>query len=113
LCRGGGLALDGGVWPVNGALSMAMAARERGFKRVLVSIENACEASVVEEVTVYGVRTLNNAVGLLAGKLPLEPSPSGIGAVSPKLNKYDVDFAGGRGQEFAKRVPGDCGRRRA
>src|SRR5471032_1628627 len=36
----GELALDGGVRPVKGALSMAMAARERGFKRLLVPAEN-------------------------------------------------------------------------
>ncbi len=100
----GELSLDGIVRPVKGALSMAMAARERGFKRLLVPIENAREAAVVEEVAVYGVGTLNDAVGLLTGKLPLEPCPSGIGEVSAKLNKYDVDFSDVRGQEFAKRA---------
>ena len=77
---------------------------ERGFKRLLVPVENAREAAVVEEIAVYGVGNLNDAVGLLAGKLPMEPTPSGIGEVSAKLNKYDVDFADVRGQEFAKRA---------
>src|SRR5205085_9792418 len=44
----GELALDGGVRPVKGVLSMAMAARERGYKRLLVPSENAREAAVVE-----------------------------------------------------------------
>jgi magnesium chelatase family protein len=100
----GELALDGNVRPVKGVLSMAMAARERGFKRLLVPVENAREAAVVEEIAVYGVGTLNDAVGLLSGKLPLEPAPSGIGDISAKLNKYEVDFADVRGQEFAKRA---------
>jgi magnesium chelatase family protein len=100
----GELALDGNVRPVKGVLSMAMAARERGFKRLLVPAENAREAAVVEKLAVYGVGTLNDAVGLLAGKLPLEPSPSGLGEVSAKLNQYEVDFSDVRGQEFAKRA---------
>jgi len=100
----GELALDGTIRPVRGALSMAMAARDRGFKRLLVPIENAREAAVVEQVAVYGVGTLNDAVGLLAGRLPLEPAPSGIGEVSDRLNRYEVDFADVRGQEFAKRA---------
>jgi magnesium chelatase family protein len=100
----GELALDGGVRPVKGALSMAMAARERGLKRMLVPVENAREAAVVEEIAVYGVGTLSDAVGLLSGKLPLEPSPSGISEVANRLNKYEVDFSDVRGQEFAKRA---------
>ena len=41
--------------PVKGALSMAMAARDRGFTRLIVPAENAREAAVVEEVEVFGV----------------------------------------------------------
>ena len=43
----GELALDGGVRPVKGALSMAMTARDRGFRRLIVPLENAREAAVV------------------------------------------------------------------
>src|SRR5438045_565040 len=42
----GELALDGSVRPVKGALSMAMAARARGVKRLLVPRDNAREAAV-------------------------------------------------------------------
>src|SRR6202035_3067585 len=59
----GELALDGTVRPVRGCLSMAMAAKERGLARLLVPVENAREAAVVEEMCVYGVGTLNDAVG--------------------------------------------------
>src|SRR3954465_14105239 len=40
----GELALDGSVRPIKGALSMAMAARERGLERMLVPAANAAEA---------------------------------------------------------------------
>ena len=66
--------------------------------------ENARKAPVVEEIAVYGIGTLSQAVGLLAGKLLLEPCPSSIGEVTTKLNRYDVDFSDVRGQEFAKQA---------
>jgi magnesium chelatase family protein len=44
----GELALDGRVRPVNGVLSMAMTAAANGFKGMIVPLENAREAAVVE-----------------------------------------------------------------
>jgi magnesium chelatase family protein len=100
----GELALDGAVRPVKGALSMASAARGRGFRRLVVPVENAREAAVVEDLQVFGVGSLNDAVGLLAGRLELEPAASGMADLEPRLNRYDVDFADVRGQETAKRA---------
>ncbi len=100
----GELALDGNVRPVKGALSMAMAAAERGIRQLLVPAANAREAAVVEAVAVYGVGTLAEAVGILSGQLPAEPVASGIEELFARLNSYDVDFADVRGQEFAKRA---------
>src|SRR5205085_2136936 len=60
----GELALDGRVRKIKGALSLAMLAREKGFKGVIVPDENAREAAVVEGIEVYPVRTLGQAVAL-------------------------------------------------
>src|SRR5215469_10428786 len=49
----GELALDGSLRPVKGALSMAMAAADRGVPKLLVPADNAREAAVVEKVAVY------------------------------------------------------------
>ncbi|HEY8503896.1 MAG TPA: YifB family Mg chelatase-like AAA ATPase, partial [Gemmataceae bacterium] len=100
----GELALDGSVRPVKGALSVAMAARDRGLLKLLVPWENAREAAVVSEVAVYGVKSLADAVGLLSGRLPLEPMPAGTEEGEPRHSPYRVDFADVRGQEFAKRA---------
>ena len=99
----GELALDGSVRPIKGALSIAMAAAERGIKKLLVPAANAREAAVVEAVAVYGVGSLAEAVGILSGQLPAEPVVSHIEELFARLNTYDVDFADVRGQEFAKR----------
>ena len=49
----GELSLDGSVRSVRGALSAALAARERGIKNVVVPEANAREAAVVEGVKVF------------------------------------------------------------
>src|SRR5213593_2477398 len=72
----GELALDGSVRPVKGALSIAMAAAERGVRKAIVPAANAREAAVVEALMVFGVGTLTEAVGLLSGQLSLEPVAS-------------------------------------
>src|SRR5688572_24836900 len=88
----GELALDGAVRPVVGALSMAMEARDRGLKRLIVPSANAREAAVVTDIEVFGVGSLTEAAGILTGQAPIEP-------VSPandeleRLNKYAIDFA--------------------
>ena len=80
----GELALDGSVRPVKGALSMAMAARDRGFRRMIVPAENAREAAVVEELQVFGVGTLERR-----GRLARRPigTRAGAEAASPTLNR--------------------------
>src|SRR5439155_6417709 len=69
----GELALDGTVRPVAGALSMAMEARDREIKRLIVPAANAREAAVVREVEVFGVSSLADAVGIVTGLAPIDP----------------------------------------
>jgi magnesium chelatase family protein len=100
----GELALDGSVRPVKGVLSMAMAARDRGIKKLLTPAINAREAAVVAEVTVFAANNLGEAVGILSGQLEAEPVATRLEDLASKLNSYDIDFADVRGQESAKRA---------
>jgi magnesium chelatase family protein len=100
----GELALDGSLRPIKGALSMAMAAAEKGIAKLLVPRANAREAAVVESVAVFGISTLAEAVGVLSGQLAAEPVVCNIDDLFNRLSKYEVDFADVRGQEFAKRA---------
>src|SRR5258708_282042 len=87
----GELALDGSVRRGRGALSMAMAAAEEGVKKLIVPTGNSREAAVVEQIVVYGVATLAEAVGILTGQLAMEPVASRIDELFSRLNTYDVD----------------------
>jgi magnesium chelatase family protein len=74
----GELSLDGRVRCVPGVLPMVMAASARGIERVVVPEPQAAEASLVEGVEVFGVRSLRQVVALLAGEEvpdapPVEP----------------------------------------
>lgn len=100
----GELALDGSVRPVRGALSIALAARQCGATHLIVPAANAREASVVKELAVYGVTSLAEAVGLVTGSVDIDPVSPGIDDLTAKMNRYEVDFADVRGQEFAKRA---------
>src|SRR5436309_7603680 len=60
----GELSLDGRVRPVKGALSIAVAARANGARRLLLPEENAQEAAVVSGVAVHPVSSLKAVVEL-------------------------------------------------
>jgi len=100
----GELALDGRVRPVNGVLSMAMAAAQKGFKQMIVPLENVREAAVVEDLEVFGVGSLSQAAVFLAGQLVLEASYVDIEQLFEHAAVYDVDFADVKGQESVKRA---------
>ena len=61
-CFIGELSLSGEVRRVNGALCMAVAAKNAGKKKLFVPLENVKEASVVEGIEVYGVRNITQLV---------------------------------------------------
>lgn len=100
----GELALDGRVRPVNGVLSMAMTAQSNGFKGIIVPLENAQEAAVVQEIDVYGVGSLSQAVGFITDQLPLETTTLNIDNIFNVESRYDVDFGDVKGQESVKRA---------
>ncbi|MBN1456828.1 MAG: YifB family Mg chelatase-like AAA ATPase [Sedimentisphaerales bacterium] len=100
----GELALDGRVRPVNGVLSMAMTAVANGFSKIIVPIDNAAEAAVVQNIDVYGVGSLSQAVGQLNGQLEAEPTVVDINEIFKIASVYDGDFGDVKGQQNVKRA---------
>lgn len=100
----GELALDGRVRGVNGVLSMAIAAKEKGFKNMIVPLENVREAAVVEDMEIFGVGSLSQAASFLSGKLALESTYVDIDKMLDDASVYDVDFSDVKGQETVKRA---------
>jgi magnesium chelatase family protein len=100
----GELALDGRVRPVNGILSMAMTAKAASFRGIIVPLDNAPEAAVVEDLEVYGVGSLTQAIEFLSGRLPLQTTAIDIDEIFNIESRYDVDFSDVKGQESVKRA---------
>ncbi len=100
----GELSLDGGVKPVRGCLSVAVAAKKAGLKGIIVPLENACEAAVVEGVDVIGVSELAEVVEFLNNDRKIEPHMANIHELFHSNCEYSEDFSEVKGQEHAKRA---------
>jgi magnesium chelatase family protein len=100
----GELALDGRLRKIKGALSMAMLARDKGLRGVIVPEENAREAAVVEGIEVYPVSSLSQAVSFLGEQLELEPYELNGEVYQASQLAPPLDFAEVRGQEAVKRA---------
>ena len=104
----GELGLDGALRPVPGMLPVAVAARERGIKNLIIPKANAREAAVVDGVSVYPVETLLQVRDLLnqAGNGGIHTPPFKVEAaqVLGELQHFALDFADVRGQQAAKRA---------
>jgi magnesium chelatase family protein len=100
----GELSLDGRVRPVKGCLSMALRAKQEGYRGMMLPAENAPEAGVVEGLEVIPVKNLTEAVGFLSGQLSISPVKLDLQEVFNNSIHHEVDFAEVRGQEHAKRA---------
>jgi magnesium chelatase family protein len=98
----GELALDGTLRPVRGALAIAAAAAQERFDELLVPVENAREAAVVERVSVIGVPSLSSAVAHLRGEVPIAPEASDRDDFSP--SRFAEDLSEIAGQAVARRA---------
>lgn len=97
----GELALDGGVRPVPGALTIARMAHRTGFRVVYLPADNAEEAALVQGVTVIPVSSLTSLIHHLEERTPLSPASSPAFIPDPS---FSVDITEIKGQAAAKRA---------
>ncbi|MDE6342583.1 MAG: YifB family Mg chelatase-like AAA ATPase [Muribaculaceae bacterium] len=101
----GELSLDGSVLPVKGVLPMAIKARERGFRRLIVPEANVTEAAVVNRVEVFGVKNIVEAVGVISGVSDLQPVVINTREIfASEAAGFDFDFSEVKGQDSVKRA---------
>ena len=99
----GELSLDGTLQRIKGALSVAIAAKEAGIKRVILPKENANEASVVKGVEVYGFSKLKEVIDFLNGKSVIQVTEYCPNQTT-ESNINRPDFSDVKGQDNAKRA---------
>lgn len=100
----GELSLDGGLQPIKGALSIAIKAKEEGFKGVILPIQNVKEAAVVDGIEVYGVENVVQVIDFFDGKEGLLPTVIDCQEEFHKTLAFpEFDFSDVKGQESIKR----------
>lgn len=101
----GELSLDGTLRPVRGALPMAIQARKEKRKGLIVPLDNAREAAIVDSLEVYGVRHLNEVIDFFKGDLKLQPTEVDTREeFARNLTAFSANFSDVKGQKSVKRA---------
>lgn len=58
----GELALDGTVRPIDGVLSVAIFAKENGYKNLFIPFANAQEAALIDDINIFPVKNLQELI---------------------------------------------------
>lgn len=100
----GEMSLDGSLQPIRGALSIAIKAKEEGFKGFFLPIQNVKEAAIVSGLDVYGIENVLQVIDFFEGNGSLEPTTIDTKLEFNKtLDFPEFDFADVKGQESIKR----------
>ena len=97
----GELSLDGKIRPVNGVLSMALAAKKAGIETMFVPAENAPEATLAHGPVIIPVRTVQELVDSFNSCVALPAEPAWV---PTRRHMALPDFKDVLGQETAKRA---------
>ena len=101
----GELSLDGSLQPVRGALPVAIEAKRRGKKGLILPIQNAREAAIVDGIDILGAENIKQVIDFFNNGIPIEPTVINTQEEFQKsLNEYEFDFSDVKGQENIKRA---------
>lgn len=101
----GELSLDGSLQPIRGALPIAIEAKKRGKKGVILPAQNALEAAIVSDIEILGIENIREVIDFFDNNIPIEKKVINTREEFQKsLNNYEFDFADVKGQENIKRA---------
>lgn len=101
----GELGLDGSIQPIKGALPIAITCRREKFTGLILPLQNAREAAMVNQLEVHGVTHLNEVIALLEN--PADAARVMVHTREDFLDAQqapELDFAEVKGQENIKRA---------
>lgn len=99
----GELSLDGKINKINGILPICLECIKYGIKRIVLPKENSKEASVVKELEVIGVNSLNEVINYLNNKIKIDSEKTDISDIFNE-STFNIDFSEVKGQESIKRA---------
>jgi len=100
-CFIGELGLDGSIRPIPGVLPMTVAARNAGFRHVVVPVGNLVEARLVDGVTVSGAASLAQVIGCLNSGDPISSNLVIATQSAPITTELQLDLNQVIGQPLA------------
>ena len=100
----GELALTGAIRRVKGVLSVATHVKKEGKRGLLVPVDNAPEAAMVEGLEVIPVKTVREAASFIANTTPITPTRVNTKALFQHHDNDECDLSEVKGQETVKRA---------
>lgn len=101
----GELSLDGRILPIRGALPIAIEARKRGMKGIIVPADNAHEAAIVSDIEVLQAENIREVIDFFdKGKALKQIKVNTREEFQKSLCNYEFDFADVKGQQNIKRA---------
>ncbi len=100
----GELSLDGSLRKIKGALPITVEARRRGIKKIILPIDSVKEASIVNDIEVFGLHNLMEVIQFLNDEEKFIPVYTNKDDVFAQVNTYALDFSDVKGQENVKRA---------
>lgn len=101
----GELSLDGTLQPIRGALSVAIEAKKRGKRGIILPAQNAREAAIVADIEVLGVHNIKEVIDFFNEEKEIERITINTREEFQRsLNNYEFDFSDVKGQENIKRA---------
>ena len=97
----GELSLKGTVEKVNGILPICIEAQKLGIKKIIIPADNEEEAKIVQGIEILPVKTLEQVIEYLKGRLHTEKNEENHKFIE---SNYSVDFSEVKGQENVKRA---------
>ncbi|MFN5133906.1 MAG: YifB family Mg chelatase-like AAA ATPase, partial [Chitinophagaceae bacterium] len=101
----GELSLDGSILPIKGALPIAIQARKENFKGLIVPVQNAREAGMVNNLNVFGVGHIKDVIAFFKDESSLKPVE--VNTREEFFNaqyNFEFDFSDVKGQSNIKRA---------
>lgn len=96
----GELSLNGDIKPIRGAISICHMASKRGYATVFIPFDNASEASLITNIRIVAVKTLQDVKKALEG----HPLPYTIPEIPQPTHRYELNYSEVKGQLSGKRI---------
>lgn len=100
----GELSLDGRVRPTSGILSQVLLARDLGLDAMFLPVDNAKEAAIIEDITVYPLASLLSLFQHLTQQSLITPLSTISITETSQMPDYEFDMKDIKGQQQAKRA---------